>query len=108
MNKQGLQADVIETTIYNEKPELRKLECNSCGGNLDIVDNTHAVCPHCGRNYEINHAENVKIDVNVDLEGREQTQSMVTKAVIVMGIVIAVVAVIAISVIAYNVKMRGL
>ncbi len=108
MNKQTLQVDVIETTIYNEKPELRKLECNGCGGNLNIVDNTHAICPHCGRTYEINHAENVKIDVTVDSEGREQTRSMVTKTIIVLGVVLVIAVLAIIAIIAYNIHMRSL
>ncbi len=108
MNKQTLQVDVIETTIYNEKPELKKLECSCCGGNLNIVDNTLAVCPHCGRNYEINHAENVKIDVTVDSEGREQTRSMVTKTIIVLSVILVIAVLTTIAIIGYNLHMRSL
>ena len=107
MNKGQIQMDVIETTIYNEKPELRKLECIGCGGNLEIVDKTHAACPHCGRNYQINEAGKVQIDVNVDCEGREQVKSSAMTLVIVLGAVLAVAVLAAIGIIAYNISVRA-
>ena len=108
MNKQTLQVDVIETTIYNEKPELKKLDCSGCGGSLNIVDNSRAVCPHCGRTYEINHAGNLKIDVTVDSQGREQTRSMVTKTIIVLSVILVIAVLTTIAIIGYNLHMRSL
>ena len=106
MNKQTLDTDVIETTIYNEKPQLIKLTCISCGGTLDIVDNNHAICPHCGRNHQINHAEKVKIDVTIDRAGREQAHSMVVKLTVVLGIVLVVAVLIAVGIVGYNMSVR--
>lgn len=107
MSKEIVQVDVIETTIYNEKPELKKLECIGCGGNLEIVDKTHAVCPHCGRNYRINEAGKVKLDVNVDYTARDQVQSSAMTLVIVLGVVLAVAVLAAIAIIGYNISVRA-
>ncbi len=106
MNKEQIQVDVIETTIYNDKPELKKLECNGCGGNLEIVDKTRAHCPHCGRSYQINEAGKVQIDINVDYEGREQVKSSATVLVIVLGAVLAVAVLATIGIVAYNLSVR--
>ena len=106
MNKEQIQVDVIETTIYNDKPELKKLECNGCGGNLEIVDKTHADCPHCGRSYQINEAGKVQIDINVDYEGREQVKSSATTLVIVLGAVLVVAVLATIGIVAYNLSVR--
>lgn len=107
MSKETVQVDVIETTIYNEKPELKKLECIGCGGNLEIMDKTHAVCPHCGRNYRIDEAGKVKIDVNVDYTARDQVQSSAMTLMIVLGAVLAVAVLAAVGIIAYNISIRG-
>lgn len=106
MSKEQIQVDVIETTIYNEKPELKKLECIGCGGNLEIVDKTHADCPYCGRSFQINEAGKVQIDINVDYEGRDQVQSSATTLVIVLGAVLAVAVLATIGIVAYNLSVR--
>ena len=108
MNKHIAQVEVIETTIYNEAPELKKLDCTSCGGTLDIVDHTHALCPHCGRHYKIKHAGNVKMDLYIDSEGIEQTQPMLTKAFLVMGFVITIIVIIVIAIVSYNAGQLGM
>ncbi len=107
MSKETVQVDVIETTIYNEKPELRKLECIGCGGNLEIVDKTHANCPHCGRSYRIDEAGKVKLDINVDYTARDRVQSSAMTLVIVLGVVLAVAVLAAVGIIAYNISVRG-
>lgn len=105
MNNQTLETDVIKTTIYNEKPQLIKLTCISCGGTLDIVDNNHAICPHCGRNHQINHAEKVKIDVTIDWAGRDQVHSMGIKLAIVLVIVLIIAVLIVVGIIGYNISV---
>ena len=108
MNKQTVQVDVIETTIYNEKPELKKLECIGCGGSLDTIDNTHAICPHCGRNYKIKHANSINLDLWIDSEGIDQMQPMLTKVIIIAGLVLAVVLMIMFGIISYNARQLGM
>ncbi len=43
-----------ETPKYNVRRELVKLECQNCGANLEIVDETYAYCKYCGQRYIIN------------------------------------------------------
>lgn len=42
------------TPKYNIRRELVKLECQNCGANLELEDETYAYCKYCGQKYIIN------------------------------------------------------
>ncbi len=42
------------TPKYNIRRELVKLECQNCGANLELEDETYAYCKYCGQRYIIN------------------------------------------------------
>lgn len=106
MNKPNLQTEVIETIIYNEKPELKKLDCARCGGSLRITNQTHAICPHCGRNYKIQHAEKIKIDVTIDSKEMKKTQSVLSKTLVILGTIFVLIIIIIVNIVRYNIGMR--
>ena len=108
MNRQTIPVDIIETTIYNDKPELKKLDCTSCGGTLDIVDSKHARCPHCGRHYKIKQAGNIKIDLWIDSENLEQMQPMLSKAIAIIGLIIVAIVIIVVGIIIYYASQLGM
>lgn len=97
---------VIRTSNNNEKAELLELQCKNCGGFLELVDKTHAVCPYCGQKYLIDEAKGTIINVQVDYSGSEEMMDAVnsTKRTLIIFLVIA--AVIAAVILAFNIAAR--
>lgn len=98
----------IKTSMYNEDPELMKLECRNCGAPLKLVDKTHAKCPYCGQKFLIDEATGVIIDVTIDYGDSPETRNLVRsirKMLIAFFIVAAFVAAIILS---YNIGARNL
>lgn len=97
---------VIRTSNDKEKPELLELQCRNCGGFLELVDRTHAVCPYCGQKYLIDEAKGTIINVQVDYSGSDEMVEAVnsTKKTLIVFLIIA--AVIAAVVLAFNIAAR--
>jgi len=97
---------VIRTSNDKEKPELMELQCKNCGGFLELVDRTHAVCPYCGQKYLIDEAKGTVINVQVDYSGSDEMMEAVssTKKTLVVFLIIA--SVIAAVILAFNVAAR--
>ncbi len=43
-----------KTPKYNVRRELVKLECQDCGSELEMLDDTYAYCKYCGQKYIVN------------------------------------------------------
>lgn len=43
-----------KTPKYNVRRELVKLECQDCGSDLEMLDETYAHCKYCGQTYIVN------------------------------------------------------
>lgn len=43
-----------KTPKYNVRRELVKLECQDCGSDLEMLDETYAHCKYCGQRYIVN------------------------------------------------------
>ncbi|MBR6666700.1 MAG: hypothetical protein IKL22_13410 [Lachnospiraceae bacterium] len=44
----------IQTPKFNVRRELVKLECEDCGADLEMLDETYAHCKYCGQKYIVN------------------------------------------------------
>ena len=84
--------DIIQTSRYNEEPELITLACKNCGAALELVDKTHAKCLYCGRKFFIDRANGVSIVMTVDYGDSRKTRDMVRsikRMLIAFGLVAA-------------------
>lgn len=92
MKKQTDNPYTIHTSIYNESPELLKMECKNCGASLKLVDKTHAVCPYCGQTFLIDEAKGTVIDVHVDYGDSPKMRQSInsTKQVLIVFLIVAV------------------
>lgn len=107
MKKQTDDPYTIHTSIYNESPELLKLECKNCGASLKLVDQTHAVCPFCGQTFLIDEAKGTVIDVHVDYGDSQEMQSTIksTKQILIIFLIVAVFLTVVIF--GYNIAARS-
>lgn len=107
MKKQTDNPYTIHTSVYNESPELLKMECKNCGASLNLVDKTHAVCPYCGQTFLIDEAKGTVIDVHVDYGDSPKMRSTInsTKQVLIVFLIVAVFFTVVIF--GYNIAARS-
>lgn len=67
-------------SVFNKQAGSLRLECTNCGGTLELVDKTHAVCPYCGRKYLIDEAKGTLIRIQVDYSGNEKMHRRVNRS----------------------------
>lgn len=97
---------VIRTSNTNERAELLELQCKNCGGFLELVDRTHAVCPYCGQRYLIDEAKGTIINVQVDYSGSDEMKEAVNSTKKALIIFLVVASVIAAVILAFNIAAR--
>ncbi len=66
------------TPKYNVRRELVKLECQDCGSELEMLDDTYAHCKYCGQKYIVNVLLERIPDVYV---AEKNTQTSTTQAI---------------------------
>lgn len=102
MDAQKNDKYTIRTSAYNENPELMGLECKNCGGVLELVDKTHAICPYCGQKYLIDEAKGTVINVQVDYSGNEDMHRAVNSARNMLIIFGAIATILVIIILGFN------
>lgn len=107
MKNQSENPYIIHTSIQNETAELVKLECSNCGGSLQLLDKTHAVCPFCGQNFLIDEAKGTVVNIHVDYEDSVQMRNTMrsTKLTLILFLVAAFFFVVVIF--GYNIAARN-
>ncbi len=106
MNDQKDQQITIHTSATNEKPELMGLECRNCGGVLELIDRTHAVCPYCGQKYLIDEAKGTVINIQVDYSGDKEMRRAIGSARNALLIFLAVAAVLVVIILGFNIAAK--
>ncbi|MCI9163205.1 MAG: hypothetical protein HFG59_08110 [Lachnospiraceae bacterium] len=97
---------VIRTSNRNEKAELLKLECENCGGSLELVDKTHARCPYCGQRYLIDEAKGTIVHVQVDYSGNKEMYQAVNNTRNALILFLAVGALVTLIVLGFNIAAK--
>lgn len=106
MSDQKDRQITIHTSATNEKPELMGLECRNCGGVLELIDRTHAVCPYCGQKYLIDEAKGTVINIQVDYSGDTEMRRAVGSARNALLIFLAVAAVLVVIILGFNIAAK--
>lgn len=100
------EESVIKTSNQQEKAELLKLECENCGAALDLVDQTHAICPYCGQRYRIDEAKGTIVHVQVDYSGNDDMVEAVSNTGKVLIVFLIVAVTITLVVLGFNIAAK--
>ncbi len=85
---------------------LLGLVCKNCGGTLELVDRTHAVCPFCGQRYLIDEAKGTVIHIQGDHEGGEDLRRKLTRTKGVLTGFLATAILLTLVIFGFNVVAR--
>lgn len=88
------------------KEELLGLVCKNCGGTLELVDKTHALCPFCGQRYLIDEAKGTILHIQVDYGGDDSVRQRLTRTKSVLIGVLAVASLLTLVIFGFNVAAR--
>lgn len=102
----GADSYTIHTYNFNEKAELLGMECRNCGGVLELVDRTHAVCPYCGQKYLIDEAKGTVINIQVDYSGNEEMRQEVNRTRTMLIWFLVVAGLLALIIFGFNIAAR--
>ena len=106
MKKVEDDAYTIHTGGPKDRAQLVDLECKNCGGTLELVDRTHAVCPYCGQRYLIDEAKGTVIHIQVDHEGGEDLRRKLTRTKGVLTGFLATAILLTLVIFGFNVVAR--
>ena len=103
MKNNGADMDIIQTSLFNEEPELMKLECKNCGATLKLVDKTRANCRYCGQRFLIDEASGVLIGVTIDYGDSLETRNLVRSIRRTLILFCLIAAIVVAVIVSYNV-----
>lgn len=106
MKKIEEDAYTIHTGGPKDRAQLVDLACRNCGGTLELVDRTHAVCPYCGQKYLIDEAKGTIVDIHVDYGDNAEVKSTLAETKRVLSIFLGVVVLIALVIFGFNIAAR--
>ncbi len=96
----------IHTGGPKDKAQLVDLECRNCGGTLELVDRTHAVCPYCGQKYLIDEARGTVVEIHVDYGDNAEVKSTLAETKRILFIFLGVVVLITLVIFGFNIAAR--
>ncbi len=106
MKKVEDDAYTIHTGGPKDRAQLVDLECKNCGGTLELVDRTHAVCPYCGQRYLIDEAKGTIIDIHVDYGDNAEVKSTLNETKRVLFAFLGVVVLVTLVIFGFNIAAR--
>ncbi len=92
--------------MEKRQEELLGLICKNCGGTLELVDRTHALCPFCGQRYLIDEAKGTILHIQVDHGGDDAMRQRLARTKSVLIGVLAVASLLTLVIFGFNVAAR--